>query len=119
MECQYFLSSRMVWEAEFTDEFEEWWNTISEAEQDDTDTAVRVLQQEGPLLREPLSKRIEASRHEGAQDIDATGRPAAHLHMHSPPEERPFPLSAAIKRDNGRSSTMNTFRSRTNYTMSI
>ena len=63
MECLNELSLPMAWEVEFTDEFGEWWDSLSEAEQDDLDAVVRVLEQEGPLLREPLSKRIEASRH--------------------------------------------------------
>lgn len=53
----------MVWQVEFTDEFGEWWDSLSEREQDDLDTVVRVLEQEGPRLKEPLSKRIETSRH--------------------------------------------------------
>jgi hypothetical protein len=52
-----------IWEVEFTNEFEEWWNSLSETEQDDIDTVVRVLERQGPLLKEPLSKRIETSRH--------------------------------------------------------
>lgn len=53
----------MAWEVEFTDEFEEWWNTLTEDQQEDVDASVRVLESAGPILKEPLSKVIESSRH--------------------------------------------------------
>ncbi|MCE7936016.1 MAG: diaminopimelate decarboxylase [Chlorobi bacterium CHB2] len=53
----------MVWEAEFTDEFAEWWDTLAEGEQDAIDSVVGVLQHKGPMLKEPLSKVILSSRH--------------------------------------------------------
>ena len=53
----------MSWEVEYTDEFEVWWDDLTETEQDDIDKVVGALMQEGPLLREPYSKPIRASRH--------------------------------------------------------
>jgi len=53
----------MAWEVGFTDEFGTWGHTLSEQEQDDIDASVGVLEQFGPFLKEPLSKRIESSRH--------------------------------------------------------
>jgi hypothetical protein len=53
----------MAWEVEFTDEFGDRWETLREAEQDAIDQVVRVLERVGPRLKEPLSKRVESSRH--------------------------------------------------------
>ena len=33
----------MVWEVEFTDEFEEWWHTLTEIEQGKVDARVTLL----------------------------------------------------------------------------
>ena len=53
----------MSWEVEYTDEFERWWDGLTEVEQDHLDKVVGVLMLEGPLLKEPYSKPIKASRH--------------------------------------------------------
>jgi len=34
----------MEWDVEFTDEFERWWNGLSEDEQDSVDQMIRLLQ---------------------------------------------------------------------------
>ena len=38
----------MEWDIEFTNEFERWWNDLSEDEQDSVDQMVRLLQMRGP-----------------------------------------------------------------------
>lgn len=53
----------MKWDIEFTDEFGQWWNILSEEEQEDVAATVEVLEERGPTLREPLSKVILSSRH--------------------------------------------------------
>ena len=40
----------MEWDVEFTDEFERWWNVLSEDEQGSVDQMVRFLQKRGPSL---------------------------------------------------------------------
>jgi hypothetical protein len=42
----------MEWAIEFTDEFERWWNNLSEDEQDSVDQMVRLLQMRGPSLED-------------------------------------------------------------------
>ena len=44
----------MPWEVEHTDEFEEWWHSISEEEQEDIALAVEKLEEQGPSLARPL-----------------------------------------------------------------
>jgi len=47
----------MVWEVEFTDEFGEWWDSLSEEEQ----AAIGALvEQHGPHLRRPTVAEIRA-----------------------------------------------------------
>ena len=46
MEYPYFM-----WEVEYTDEFEAWWETLSIAEQDAVDYSVGLLENEGRPLR--------------------------------------------------------------------
>ncbi len=53
----------MAWEVEYTDEFGEWWEGLTEDEQDAVDRCVICLKDEVPRLKEPYSKRIESSRH--------------------------------------------------------
>jgi hypothetical protein len=40
----------MEWEVEFTDEFGAWWEGLGEAEQEDINASVILLQQLGPIL---------------------------------------------------------------------
>lgn len=53
----------MTWEVEFTDEFGEWWDDLTEKEQESVDACVQVLEKYGPNLPFPYSSGIEASRH--------------------------------------------------------
>jgi len=39
-----------VWDVEFTDQFEAWWDTLSTEEQQSIDAAVGLLEQRGPGL---------------------------------------------------------------------
>jgi hypothetical protein len=48
---------------EFTDQFEEWWKTLSEGEQDSVAAMVGVLETHGVNLKDPYSSGIKSSRH--------------------------------------------------------
>ena len=52
----------MAWEVEFTDEFEEWWHTLSETEQGKVDARVGLLLERGPNLGFPFSSQVTTSR---------------------------------------------------------
>jgi len=43
-----------VWQVEYTDQFEQWWDQLSMEEQAAIDVAVEVLQERGPGLGRPL-----------------------------------------------------------------
>jgi hypothetical protein len=58
----------MEWEVVFTDEFERWWNAHSEAEQDEIDAKVELLQEYGPTPR-PHADTIASSRHGNMREL--------------------------------------------------
>src|SRR5437899_2928148 len=70
----------------FTDEFESWWNGLSEAEQDSVDRMVRMLIADGPLLRFPHSSGIEGSAYFHLRElrIQHMGRPYRVLYAFDP-----------------------------------
>ena len=52
----------MLWHIEYTDEFGEWWDTLTEYCQDDIDIVVDLLQERGPNLEFPYSSGIAGSQ---------------------------------------------------------
>lgn len=48
----------MAWEVEYTDEFGDWWNGLTEAEQESVRASVMLLEQRGPHLPFPHSSGI-------------------------------------------------------------
>src|SRR5712691_9953804 len=53
----------MPWIIEHTDEFEAWWDTLGESEQEDVAAIVTILEDRGPQLPFPHSSGVEGSRH--------------------------------------------------------
>jgi hypothetical protein len=45
------------WEVEYTEEFEEWWDGLSEAEQETVAAYVILLEKKGPTLPFPIQQR--------------------------------------------------------------
>jgi hypothetical protein len=76
----------VVWEVEFTDEFEEWWNGLSETEQIKIDAAVRVLEEYGPDLPFPMSSGVSGSRHFHMRElrVQVRGKPFRVLYAFNP-----------------------------------
>jgi hypothetical protein len=58
-----------VWDVEFTDQFEAWWDTLSAEEQQAIDAAVRVLERRGPALGRPLVETVESSHHANMKEL--------------------------------------------------
>ena len=48
----------MPWTVEYTDEFGAWWASLSEAQQDDTDRVVGLLEARGPQLGFPIPQGL-------------------------------------------------------------
>jgi len=76
----------MSWEVEYTDEFEEWWHSLSEKEQVSVDASVRLLELLGPSLKFPHSSGVKGSRHGHLRElrIQFGGRPLRSLYAFDP-----------------------------------
>lgn len=59
----------MAWSVEFTEEFEQWWKSLNEGEQDDIAATVGLLEDKGPLLPFPHSSGVESSRHSHMREL--------------------------------------------------
>ena len=59
----------MSWEVEFTDEFGEWWEGLSEAEQESVRVSVALLQELGPALTRPHADTIRASEFRNMREL--------------------------------------------------
>jgi len=81
----------MAWEIEFTNEFEKWWQTLTEEAQIDVDSIVGLLAQCGVDLPFPYSSSVEGSRHSHMRElrIQHQGHPIRVLYAFDP-AGRPF-----------------------------
>jgi hypothetical protein len=61
-----------VWDIEFTDQFEHWWETLSVKEQGSIEAAVDMLEQDGPALGRPAVDTIRGSRHANMKELRTT-----------------------------------------------
>jgi len=59
----------VTWLVEYTDQFDEWWESLSEDEQDSVAATVGVLEERGPTLQHPISSSIESSRHSHMREL--------------------------------------------------
>ena len=53
----------MSYEVEYTNDFETWWTSLSEAEQESVTATVGLLADAGPMLRFPHSSAVFGSKH--------------------------------------------------------
>jgi hypothetical protein len=58
-----------MWEVEYTDEFEHWWNSLDEAEQDSVAIGVEALQEFGPNLPRPYVDTLKGSKHVNMKEL--------------------------------------------------
>jgi len=62
-----------MWKVEYTDQFEDWWFTLSEQEQEAVTAAVEALEERGPALSRPFVDVIQASRHANMKELRPRG----------------------------------------------
>jgi hypothetical protein len=76
----------VAWEVEFTDEFEQWWNALSESEQGKVDARVGLLMEHGPNLGFPFSSQVKMSRFPEMRELraQAGGDPLRILYAFDP-----------------------------------
>ena len=75
-----------MWQVEFTDEFEHWWNELTEVEQDTLAASVQVLEQLGPGLMRPHSDTVKGSKHANMKELrtQCQGRPLRTFYAFDP-----------------------------------
>jgi hypothetical protein len=59
----------MVWDVEYTDEFEEWWQSLSGDEQADVSASVELLETHGPQLSRPHADTVKGSKHSNMKEL--------------------------------------------------
>ena len=71
---------------EYSDEFGEWWESLSSSEQKSIDYTVSLLQEMGPGLKMPHSSGVEKSRHSHMRElrVQHQGRPYRVLYAFDP-----------------------------------
>jgi len=76
----------MEWGVEYTDEFEAWWETLSETEQESVAASVGLREKRGPTLPFPYSSGVNMSRHGHMRElrIQHGGRPYRVLYAFDP-----------------------------------
>ena len=74
------------WPVEYTDEFETWWERLTEAEQEDVAAKVILLQRLGPALPRPHADVVRSSRYANMKElrIQHAGRPYRVLYAFDP-----------------------------------
>ena len=67
----------MAWNIELTDEYIEWWNTLTEDEQADLASSIDLLEEKGPQLGRPYADTVQSSRHSNMKELrtQSGGRP--------------------------------------------
>lgn len=76
----------MNWEVEYTDEFGDWWNKLTETEQESIAASVLLLEVRGPNLGFPHSSGINGSKHSHMRELRTQheGRPYRTLYAFDP-----------------------------------
>lgn len=76
----------MVWEVEYTDFFEIWWDGLSADEQESVAATVGLLEARGPQLGYPHSSEVKGSRHGHLRElrVQHAGRPLRVLYAFDP-----------------------------------
>ena len=77
---------RMQWEVEYTDEFGDWWETLSAEQQADIESSVELLEAAGPNLSFPHSSGVTGSRHRHMRElrIQHKGKPIRIFYAFDP-----------------------------------
>ena len=75
-----------MWEIEYTDEFEAWWETLNADERDAVIFSVRLLRENGSHLKFPHSTDVKKSRHGAMRELrsQCKGRPLRTFYAFAP-----------------------------------
>jgi len=66
-----------MWDVEFTEYFEQWWESLTESQQISVRAHVLVLRERGPQLGRPYVDTVQGSRHRNLKElrVQHRGRP--------------------------------------------
>lgn len=75
-----------MWQVDYTDEFEIWWNGLSESRQIDIDASVQLLEKLGINLPFPHTSKIANSKHSHMRElrVQSKGTPIRILYAFDP-----------------------------------
>lgn len=76
----------MAWEVEYTNEFGDWWNTLTESQQNDVDAVVQRLEESGVNLQFPRSSGVKGSKHSQMRElrVQSSGKPLRIFYIFDP-----------------------------------
>jgi hypothetical protein len=76
----------MRWEIEYTEEFEAWWTSLNEDEQESLAASVGLLEELGPQLPRPHSDTVNGSKYSNMKELRTQhqGRPLRMLYAFDP-----------------------------------
>jgi hypothetical protein len=76
----------MAWEIEYTDEFSNWWNALSDKEQNDIVAVVTLLAEKGSNLPFPYSSGIVGSKYTQMRElrVQSSGKPIRIFYAFDP-----------------------------------
>jgi hypothetical protein len=76
----------VTWDILYTDEFAEWWDRLTIAEQESVSFGVGLLKEHGPLLQRPHADVIQGSAHRNMKELRCQhhGRPYRVLFIFDP-----------------------------------
>ena len=60
-----------AWEVDYTDQFDHWYQTLSQEEQDVVVARVELLESAGPGLGRPVVDNVHQSRHPNMKELRA------------------------------------------------
>lgn len=73
--------TKSVWAVEFTDEFGDWWDTLTVEQQTAVADRVELLAERGPSLRRPSVGTVKSSRHQNMKELRASSSRAGALRV--------------------------------------
>ncbi|AFY54700.1 hypothetical protein Riv7116_2173 [Rivularia sp. PCC 7116] len=59
----------MSWDIEYTHNFEDWWHTLTEAQQDDAVSVIQLLEERGTQLPFPYYSSVNGSKHSHMREL--------------------------------------------------
>ncbi len=66
-------ADRVRWDVEYTDQFRDWWERLTEEEQETVAAGVTLLEERGPSLGRPFVDTLKASRHPNMKELRPRG----------------------------------------------